>query len=195
MIIIKHRVNTIQALSETSTHFGVEIDIRSQDGDLILAHDPFINGVNFELWLNTYNHQFLVLNVKEDGLEEKLMEKLSKYSIENYFFLDQAFPSLYKVSRLFPSKCAVRVSDVESSQTALSLKPGWVWLDSHSGDWSYLLESIKVVRELGMKICLVSPELQRFDYKKEMFSLQQLLLNNNLELDAVCTKLPTNWLF
>ena len=82
--------------------------------------------------------------------------KLSKYSIENYFFLDQAFPSLYKVSRLFPSKCAVRVSDVESSQTALSLKPGWVWLDSHSGDWSYLLESIKVVRELGMKIFFVS---------------------------------------
>jgi hypothetical protein len=194
MLIIKHRVNTIEALSVTSTQFGVEIDIRSENGDLIISHDPFIKGVNFELWLNTYSHQFLVLNVKEDGLENKLMEKLSEHSIDNFFFLDQSFPSLYKISRLFPEKCAVRVSDIESSQTALNLKPKWVWLDSHSGDWSFLIEAIQVVKGLGMKVCLVSPELQRSNFKDEMLLLKRLLLNNDLELDAVCTKLPINWL-
>ena len=38
-------------------------------GALILNHEPFENGVLFEKWLNEFNHKYLILNVKEEGLE------------------------------------------------------------------------------------------------------------------------------
>ena len=40
MIIIKHRVNTIESLKKTSKEFGVEIDLRSNNKEIYLNHDP-----------------------------------------------------------------------------------------------------------------------------------------------------------
>ena len=193
MLLIKHRVNSVKELLETSGDMGVEIDVRAWLDDIIINHEPFEDGVLLKLWLRNFKHKFLIINVKEDGLEKKCLNLMEQFNITNFFFLDQTFPSLNKLVKEKPNICAVRVSDLEPVETALKLKPGWAWLDSHEGDWSYLSKSIKLLKANGIKLCLVSPELQRTDSDIELQNLNYFLLQNELVVDAVCTKNPSAW--
>ncbi len=86
MIIVSHRVNTNDKLIGTPTHFGVEIDVRSNGGKLIVQHEPCIDGEKFESWIANFHHALLILNVKEEGLEKKLLACMKEYSIDNFFF-------------------------------------------------------------------------------------------------------------
>ena len=56
MIIIKHRINKIKDLRKLNKKLGVEVDIRSNLGELIIHHDPFENGEDFDEWIKYYNH-------------------------------------------------------------------------------------------------------------------------------------------
>ena len=131
MKIIQHRRNTINQLLETDNEFGVEIDIRSYSGKLILQHDPFSRGVLLEEWIKYYNHNFLIINTKEEGIETKILEIMIKNEIKEFFFLDQTFPFLLKMAKSGESRCAVRVSNYESIKTAISLTGlvDWIWID------------------------------------------------------------------
>ena len=64
MIIIKHRVNSIEDLKKTSNKYGVEIDLRSYGQQIIVDHEPFRKSITFIKWLRFYKHKFLILNVK-----------------------------------------------------------------------------------------------------------------------------------
>ena len=99
MEIILHRRNTIESLKNTPSNYGVEIDIRSYGDNLIISHDPFEYGILFSNWIRNYNHGTLVINLKEDGLEKKILYFLEKYNINTYFFLDQSLPSIINNSR------------------------------------------------------------------------------------------------
>ena len=90
MIFIAHRRNTITDLESTPTEYGVEIDIRSNNGKLIIQHEPLISGEDLEEWLTHYRHGTLILNIKEEGLETPLIKLMDQYKITDYFFLDQA---------------------------------------------------------------------------------------------------------
>ena len=129
MNIIRHRRNTHDELAEISTEHGAEIDIRSQGDSLILHHDPYEAGTSFEDWLQNYKHGTLILNVKEEGLEDRCLELMSKHGIDDFFFLDQSFPFLVKTAKTGESRCAVRVSEFENIDTAITLagKVQWVW--------------------------------------------------------------------
>ena len=70
MIKILHRINTKKELVDTKKTYGVEVDIRSHGERLIINHDPFSEGEDFLDWITAYNHKALILNVKEEGLEE-----------------------------------------------------------------------------------------------------------------------------
>ena len=131
MIIIKHRQNEISDLKQLPKNFGAEIDIRSQFNELILHHDPFNKGQLLKNWLEHYDHKFLILNVKEEGLEEMIINLLEKFNISNYFFLDQSFPFLMKYSRKKNKHLATRLSDYENIKNIVSLKNKvqWVWID------------------------------------------------------------------
>ena len=83
MKIILHRVNSIEMLHKTPLHFGVEIDIRSNSNLLYLHHDPFSKGESFEEWLKFFEHQTLILNVKEEGLESSILKLMKKYNIND----------------------------------------------------------------------------------------------------------------
>jgi hypothetical protein len=193
MIIIRHRINSINELLNIDSDHGVEIDLRSLGQELILEHEPFKNGVKLSEWLRHYNHKYLIVNLKEDGLETKAIDILNDYGIQNFFFLDQSFPSLYKLSRITPEFCSARVSDFEPISSALSLKPGWLWFDSHSGDWDYLRVAFLALENLNIKTCLVSPELQRVDSDIELVNLKTIIKEMSINFDAVCTKLPHIW--
>jgi hypothetical protein len=194
MRIYKHRVNSKSALEMVESTFGVEIDLRTQSNALILAHDAFTKGERFEDWLSAWRGQSLILNVKEDALEETILEVLNQQGITDFFFLDQSYPSIRRVISMGITKVATRISDYEDLATALKSGSDWVWLDSFSGSWDYLMEATKAIEESGQKSCLVSPELQRLDSGAELEGLKRLIRENELQIDAVCTKRPESWL-
>jgi hypothetical protein len=193
MRIIAHRCNTIGQLTATSPRYGVEVDIRSQGERLIISHDPFVAGESFERWLEAYRHGTLILNVKEEGLEERLSALMKLHSIEDYFFLDQSFPFLIRSARAGERRCAVRVSEFESIDTALALagQVDWVWVDCFT---RFPLEppDMRRLHHAGFKLCIVSPELQGRSAEEGIAELADRLAAGPAP-QAVCTKRPDLW--
>ena len=194
MQIIAHRKNTIAELSQTPPQFGIEVDIRSWEKGLTIHHDPFAKGEDFKEWLKHYQHQILILNVKEEGLEAQLIELMKEHNISNYFFLDQSFPFLVKWAKLGEKRLAVRVSEYESINTALSLKDkvDWIWVDCFT-HFPLSSEEAKQLKQANFKLCLVSPELQGRNAESEIPALKELLGTLGISVDAVCTKRPDLW--
>ena len=194
MEYIAHRRNSITELNATPERYGVEVDIRSSGNKLIISHDPFIAGESFEEWLEAFKHGTLILNVKEEGLEERLIHLMDRAAIENYFFLDQSFPYLIKYSKMGVHRCAVRVSEFESINTALTLagKVDWVWVDCFT-QFPLTQDDAKRLHEAGFKLCLVSPELQGRDAQIAIAQTVQILNDRNIQAQAVCTKRPDLW--
>ena len=159
MKLIAHRKNTLQALRDTPVEYGVEVDIRSIGERLVIHHDPYVAGESFDEWIAAYRHGTLILNVKEEGLEARLIALMQQHQIADYFFLDQSFPFLIKWSRMGEKRCAVRVSEFESIDTALSLagKVDWVWVDCFN-HFPLQAHDAQRLHDAGFKLCLVSPE-------------------------------------
>ena len=196
MQIYQHRINTIEQLRAVSTNLGVEIDVRSYGDSLVLSHDPFMHDLTlFDDWLVNYSHNGIIVNIKEEGLEERILDLLATHSVEDYFFLDQSFPFLMRTIRSGELRTAVRVSDFESADTAINLNPipGWVWLDSFTGNWHHLSEVKNLVAK-GYKTCLVSPELQGRNLDEEYGAINDVVRTLGLKLEAVCTKKPEVWM-
>jgi hypothetical protein len=194
MIFIAHRRNTIKDLIETDKSYGIEVDIRSKGKRLIISHDPFVDGVLFDQWIKFFNHKFLILNVKEEGLEEAVIQVMKIHSIEHFFFLDQSFPYIIKYAKLGFRSCAVRLSEFETISTVLNLSGmiDWVWVDCFSV-FPLDKKSIHILKENGFKLCMVSPELQGRNPDIEIPILKEKL-NSNLEhFHSVCTKRPDLW--
>ena len=195
MIIIRHRRNTREELSEISTGHGAEIDIRSQSNDLVLHHEPYETGTSLEAWLEDYRHQTLILNVKEEGLEGRVLELMARHSIDDFFFLDQSCPFLVKTARTGESRCAVRVSEFETVDTALSLagKVQWVWVDCFSR-FPLTFQRTNTLQKKGFKLCFVSPELQGYSELSHIKKFRQEIESLGIRGDAVCTKHPELWI-
>jgi hypothetical protein len=194
MKLISHRRNTIEELNTTRKNYGVEVDIRSHGDQLIIHHDPFVDGELFDDWISAYQHGTLILNVKEEGLEGRLISLMQAHGIEDYFFLDQSFPFLVKWAKAGEHRCAVRVSEFEAIETALTLagKVDWVWVDCFTR-FPLSYEDAQRLKIAGFKFCLVSPELQGRDAETEIPQLMQLLDERDIQADAVCTKRPDLW--
>lgn len=194
MLVVHHRRNSLKLLRQTPSEWGIEVDVRSYAGQLVVHHDPFVNSVNFESWLACYRHSLLILNTKEEGLEPCLLDLMHKYNINNFFFLDLSFPFLVKTARSGESRCAVRVSEYESIDTALTLAGmvQWIWVDVFTR-FPLDRDSYSRLRKSGFKLCLVSPELHGHPLQK-LSDLQSQLLNLDISMDAVCTSHPELWL-
>jgi hypothetical protein len=191
-LIIKHRVNAIQELKEVPKKYGVEIDLRLYMGEVVLSHNPFEGGDKFKMWLDHFQHKTLILNVKEDGLEDFIVGTLRDRGISDYFFLDQPFPTLRK-SIIAGLPTALRLSEYENPINLEDLKPDWIWLDSFTGNWSYLEKHSEWLRTEKVKLCIVSPELQGRLNTHEAQSIIDLMGKLNLRIDAACTKFPDVW--
>jgi hypothetical protein len=193
MKLIAHRRNTVAELQATPPQYGVEVDIRSWGDRMVIHHDPFVEGENFETWLAAYRHGTLILNVKEEGLEARLVELMRNRGIADYFFLDQSFPFLVKWSKAGLRNCAVRVSEFEAVETALTLagKVDWVWVDCFT-HFPLSGEEARRLQQAGLRLCLVSPELQGRDVA-EIATLAALLAERGIKAEAVCTKRRDLW--
>ena len=189
-----HRVNTIEDLKATPQKYGIEVDLRSNGSDLIIHHDPFSKGTNFNKWLEYFKHGTLILNVKEEGLESELIQLMSKSEIENYFFLDQSFPFIIKYANLCKGRSAVRFSEYENLETALAVSKmiSWIWIDCFT---KFPLDKInsQKLQQANFRFCLVSPELHGRDPETEIPKMFSLLSELHISPDAICTKFPHIW--
>tara|TARA_B100000424_G_C22678448_1_gene371776 strand:+ start:15 stop:608 length:594 start_codon:yes stop_codon:yes gene_type:complete len=192
MIIIKHRVNTISSLKKTQENLGVEIDLRSKNKQLYLHHDPFKNGVLFSKWLRHYKHSFIVLNVKEEGLEKEILRELKKRKVKNFFFHDQTFSTVLK--NMKKTKVSIRYSEFEELKKInfLFRSIKWIWID-HFKNFELKKNFYFYLKKKKVKICIVSPELVNIKHVNKIQSLIKNLKKQKISIDAVCTKKPKLW--
>ena len=188
MHFIAHRVNTIKELLNTPTEYGVEIDLRDFGEKLILQHDPFKDGECFEEYLKNYNHGTMILNIKSEGIEARVLKLIKKYAIKNYFFLDCSFPMINLLSSKGEKNIALRFSEFEGLDTIrlMSQKVNWIWIDCFS-KFPVTLDNYKILKKLNLKLCLVSPELQGQELKVKFY--KQYLQKEGIIVDAICSKL------
>ena len=193
-LICEHRVNDPDRLRSISPDHGVEIDLRSAGSTIVLEHDPFVGGPTFDEWLDSYHHAFIVLNIKEEGLEAAVLAALSERQIERFAFLDQSFPFLVRLLRTGDTRTMVRISEFEVAQTALSLvpRPDWVWVDSFTGRWPEP-ETLRELAGFGYRLMVVSPELQGRPLHPEVDTIRARFDEAGTPLDGVCTKRPDLW--
>lgn len=195
-IVILHRINTIKQLKKIDKNYGVEVDVRSIKNKLVCSHDPFIKGDNFINWIKEFNHKFLIINIKEEGLEKKIITIMKSCNIKNYFLLDVSFPFIFKLSKNKFRKIAYRISDFENiNENTLSiLKSNWIWLDTFYELSDNLINKIKKFKKkYKFKICLCSPELHMDRDKRISNKILNNIYSSNLKFEAICTKDPKLW--
>ena len=97
MEIIVHRINKIKELLKLNHKFGAEVDLRSFGSNIILNHDPYLNGDNFQDYIENYKHGTLVANIKESGIENEVIKIIkTNKKIKNFFLLDVEIPYLFE---------------------------------------------------------------------------------------------------
>ncbi len=194
MILVSHRRNTMAQLRETPPELGIEVDIRSRGKQLIIHHDPFADGVDFEEWIKDYRHRLLILNTKEEGLEQRLLAIMAEHGVTDFFFLDQSFPFLIKTARMGENRCAVRLSEFETIETVMALAGlvRWVWVDCFTR-FPLIGTQASRLKAAGFSLCLVSPELQGRTEPFHVADMRGLLDREGIVPEAVCTKTPALW--
>ena len=188
MEFIAHRINKLEELEKLSKKYGVEIDLRDNvDGKIYINHDPFILGEDFEEYLKKYSHGTMILNIKSERIELKILELLKRYNIKEYFFLDSSFPMIKLLSDQGEKNIALRYSEYEGFDTLEKMqgKIDWVWVDCFT-KLPIDNEIYRKIKNMGYKLCLVSPELQGQPEKIELYAKQ--IKDEKIEFDAICTK-------
>jgi hypothetical protein len=174
--------------------FGTETDIRDYMGQLVISHDiPNENNLNIDDFFKTYKtfsnpDLLLALNIKSDGLQIKLKEKLSEFGINNYFVFDMSIPDTlgYLQNKL---NTYSRQSEYEPIPAFIDQCQG-IWLDAFETRWFNDDVIISHIQN-GKKVVIVSSEL----HKKNHLELWEYLKNKNLhqfENLILCTDLPVD---
>jgi len=187
MLLIAHRINQSEELAKLDGTYGVEVDLRDYNGRIVITHDPFCDGEDFRDWLNRFRHKTLILNIKCERIEWQVLQELKSRGIEDFFFLDCSFPMVHALAEKKESRIALRLSEWEGIDTIVNMKHRiqWVWIDCFS---RLILDSElhHKIMNLGLKTCLVSPELQ--GRAQDILIYRDYLKNQKIRPDAICTK-------
>lgn len=183
--------NSMEALLlSIKTNYGLETDLRDLNGEIVISHDIASEGSitlkqflmkGYDL-LKTKNLT-LALNIKADGLLDKLNSILLDYERLNYFVFDMSIPdTLPYLDKKIPF--FTRVSELESP-IFLDQAEG-IWLDSFFSDW-YDQKLVKDFVDMGKKVCIVSPELHNRSHFDQWNNLKKLEDTDSIFL---CTDYP-----
>ncbi len=186
MEVIVHRVNNLSKLHKIPKNYGIEVDVRDYKNKLILNHDPFKDGESFESLLKNYEHGTLIINVKSEFIELRIIRLLNKYKVKKYFFLDSSYPVMIKFNKYNNKNFAIRVSDYESVKNIYKFKNTfkWIWLEIFK-KVELSKKDLIFIKKNNIKICLVSPELHN---NKNYLNIIKFIKSNKIQLHSVCTK-------
>lgn len=200
MEIIAHRgfwrkktdQNTISAFKlALNNYYGIETDIRDQNGHLVVSHDiPKKKSTRlselFRIYSLNSSDRTLALNIKADGLQKELLKLLKKYDIKNYFVFDMSIPESIKYSKT-PLNIYMRLSEYEKNYKNFVFKG--LWIDQFNSDWISPMQ-IKIYLKSKINICLVSSELHQRDQEQ----LWKMIFRNNIykyKNFSLCTDFPS----
>jgi glycerophosphoryl diester phosphodiesterase len=169
--------------------FGVETDVRDQNGVLRIAHDmPVGDGImDLRGFLDLHNAYAgsgtVALNIKADGLQESVRAALDDAAIRDVFCFDMAVPdALGYLRRGFATY--TRHSDLEPVPPYYEEADG-VWLDAFYSDW-ITPDVVRAHLDAGKSVALVSPELHGRD-PTAAWSMWATLRGQAI---AICTDRP-----
>jgi hypothetical protein len=187
-MFIAHRINTWQEQINIPLNIGIEFDVRDSGNKIIVTHDPFTIGQEFEDFISHLHKMFLIINIKSEGIEINILEILKKYSFEEFFFLDCSFPAIIKLSRIGEKRIALRFSEFESIEniSLMANKIQWVWVDCFT-QFPLTKNIADMIHSLGLKICIVSPELHSRPI--DIIQYSKYIKDNSIAIDAVCSKI------
>lgn len=182
MIEIIHRVNDIDHLIKIPKNFGVEIDIRSENNLLVLSHDLDEHKESFKEYINLYNHNLLVANIKESGIENEVIEVCKEKKLKNFFLLDVEFPYLLQNFEEQGDYLSLRYSKLESIETVKNFigKVRWLWIDTYE-DLELDSYAAKIIQNFNT--CLVSPS--RWGYENKVDYYINKFKKFNITFDAI----------
>ena len=201
MIILSHRGFWIQPgekndrtafIRSFENDFGVETDIRDYAEKIFISHDMSRGNEMtiedfFELY-NSYSRSLpLALNVKADGLFRSMAALLQKSKIDEYFFFDMSLPDALgylKEGLNFFS----RQSEYEKEPYLYKEADG-IWLDEFHQHWINEAIIQQHITE-KKKICIVSPELHKRNYKEEWEHYKYITYKFGFENLMLCTDYP-----
>ncbi len=184
--------NTIQALTDACENgFGIETDLREYAGEIIISHDiGDKESPVFESFLEKYytkgSNLPLALNVKEDGIQQRVKDLLVKFNVTNYYFFDMSIPEMVVYDKM---KLAfyTRYSDIEPVPVMYDKAMG-VWVDAFFEEFD-MVESIKKYLEDNKQVTLISPEI----HSKEFQNIWEQLKDGGIsdsERFSLCTDIP-----
>ncbi|MCT7581812.1 PI-PLC domain-containing protein [Aliarcobacter butzleri] len=175
-----------------SLGFGTETDIRDYKGELVISHDiADENCISvkemFEVYNKYDNTLSLALNIKADGLQLKLKKLLEEYKIENYFVFDMSIPDGlgYLKQNI---KAFTRESEYEKVPSFYDEACG-TWLDEFQEHW-ITKEVIEKHIKNNKKICIVSPDLHKREYKNEWQHYKEIEKELGIDNLMICTDYP-----
>jgi hypothetical protein len=128
------------------------------------------------------------VNIKSEGIERRAISDLEACGITQFFLLDCSIPMIVRLGKMGERRLAVRFSEYESLSTVEAMGPfvSWVWVDVFTRlPLTNFVETF--LRDRGLKLCLVSPELQ--GQQEKVVEYKTLLAKRGITIDAVCSKL------
>lgn len=184
MKIIIHRVNKIKELRTISTKYGVEIDIRSYGKKLVLNHEPAASGDELEKYLKNFSHSILIANIKEAGIENKVLKLIKKYRVKKYFLLDVEFPFIYNASNSGEKNISIRFSEKESIETVKNFvnKVNYVWIDTFT-KFPINKKNLSILNKFHK--CLVSPD--RWNRPEDIKKYKKIIFDQKIKIESVMT--------
>ena len=184
--IVIHKVNSTREILEVGPNYGIEFDVRNNNGEICLSHDPLVDSVEvepLEKLLKLCNDNLLIANVKESGIEEKVISTIRNYS-DNFFLLDCEMPYIINNYKTFGDYLSIRYSNLESIDTAKNFIDyiKWIWVDTYDE-----VDIKKLQNKLfeNSKIVLVSPE--RWDDDIDIDEYIENLRKKDVRIDFVMT--------
>lgn len=199
MQILAHRgywdkaapANSFAALRRSiEAGFGFESDVRDYKGQLVISHNIATEDSlpldKLLCELEQHPGCCFAINIKADGLGEKLQNELKKHHIANFFAFDMSTPQMVEYADLGIS-FFTRQSEYEV-RPVLYEKAEGVWMDAFTDDSWLNSTSVQMHIKNGKKVCLVSPELHCRPYDK----FWKWLKTSGIALDKVllCTDHP-----
>lgn len=186
--------NSVEAFHRAfSLDTGVKADLRDLDGEIVISHQLPMHNENLltldDLFIIYNNYQKplpLAFNIKSDGLQDMIKEKVDKHGISNYFLYNLSMSEQIQALKK-NLKCYGRQSEYES-QAILYNDICGVWIDEFSDEWvddGLLTEHMNNNKQL----CISSPELHDREYLdawQKYLKLPEILRRHCF----LCTNMP-----
>ena len=201
MVIIAHRAQEIE--EPIDGRFGVELDIRDSDEDIVLCHNAFVKNCDYLFdWIGTDIKRYgcrpiYALNVKADGLEDVVDALLVGYPFirRNMFVFDMSYPSM----KQYQAKSIPFAERLSEEETYWGRSP-IVWMDRW--DWSDAIPCGRYVAFDHGRPAITIPPTDRKGAKCRVYAVSPELHNPDAnpswvehfwqkcvewEIDGICT--------